>query len=164
MEVKVVDNFLSKEEHNYLLTEMTAVGFPWFVNNHITKPGESQGNLFALTHLFQIANESNSTYYEPIIKNILLPKMDVLALHRVKANLYPGRETLHTHTLHVDNPWSHKGAIYYLNTNNGYTEFEDGTRVESVANRMMYFDPSIKHSSTDCTDDRYRININFNYF
>ena len=55
-------------------------------------------------------------------------------------------------------------SIFYINTNNGYTKFEDGTIVESVANRMLSFPANMKHCGTSCTDERRRIVINFNYF
>jgi len=55
-------------------------------------------------------------------------------------------------------------AILYMNTNNGYTKFEDGTKVESVANRMITFPANMKHSGTSCTDEKTRVVINFNYF
>ena len=54
-------------------------------------------------------------------------------------------------------------AIYYLNTNNGYTEFEDGTKIESIANRFFLFDGAIKHASTTTTNALARFNINFNF-
>ena len=54
-------------------------------------------------------------------------------------------------------------SILYLNTNNGYTEFEDGTKVESVANRFISFPIETKHRGTSCTDKKIRVVINFNY-
>ena len=50
-----------------------------------------------------------------------------------------------------------------MNTNNGYTKFEDGTKVESVANRLVTFPASMMHTGTSCTDKKIRIVINFNY-
>ena len=47
--------------------------------------------------------------------------------------------------------------------NNGYSEFEDGTKVESVANRMVTFPANVKHTGTSCTDEKTRVVINFNY-
>ena len=55
-------------------------------------------------------------------------------------------------------------AIYYVNANNGYTEFEDGTKVESVENRIVIFPSNIKHRGTSCTNEQTRMVINFNYF
>ena len=54
--------------------------------------------------------------------------------------------------------------IFYLNTNNGYTKFEDGTVVKSIANRLLTFPTLCKHTSSSCTDVEARVNINFNYF
>ena len=54
-------------------------------------------------------------------------------------------------------------AVFYINTNNGYTEFEDGTRSESIANRMVTFPANLKHRGTTCSDEKTRIVINFNY-
>ena len=55
-------------------------------------------------------------------------------------------------------------AIYYLNTNNGFTKFENGDKVNSVANRMVIFDSNLKHTGTSCTDAHARMLINFNYY
>ena len=55
-------------------------------------------------------------------------------------------------------------AIFYANTNNGYTKFENGLIVESVANRMVFFSADMKHTGTSCTDEKTRVVINFNYF
>ena len=48
-------------------------------------------------------------------------------------------------------------------TNNGYTEFENGMKVESVENRWVSFPEDIKHRGTSCTDEKVRVVINFNY-
>ena len=55
-------------------------------------------------------------------------------------------------------------AIYYVNSNNGYTEFEDGTKVDSVRNRLVTFPSSMKHRGVSQTDTRTRMVINFNWF
>ena len=41
---------------------------------------------------------------------------------------------------------------------------EDGTKVESIGNRLVTFDSHIKHSGTSCTDQKYRLVLNMNYF
>ena len=40
--------------------------------------------------------------------------------------------------------------------------FEDGTKVKSVANRLVIFQVK-HHGGTSCTDETKRIVINFNY-
>ena len=54
-------------------------------------------------------------------------------------------------------------AIYYVNTNNGWTEFENGDKVPSVENRIVIFDSSQLHTGTRTTNASSRVVINFNY-
>ena len=54
-------------------------------------------------------------------------------------------------------------SIFYINDNNGHTLFEDGTKVESVANRLITFPTDVSHTGTSCTDEKIRVVINFNY-
>ena len=82
---------------------------------------------------------------------------------RSKCNLYTKTEKLFEHKLHTDMPFPHKGFLFYVNTNNGFTILEDGTKVESIANRALFFDSSKSHKSTTCTDEDIRVNININY-
>jgi len=44
------------------------------------------------------------------------------------------------------------------------SKFNGKNKVESVENRLLLFDPSETHNSTSCTDEKVRVNINFNYF
>tara|TARA_B100001248_G_scaffold233192_1_gene194572 strand:- start:286 stop:753 length:468 start_codon:yes stop_codon:yes gene_type:complete len=124
----------------------------------------------------QINKESTNSYYvhefrdvngivspydfliHPLL-NILQPK----AIIRVKANKYLQTPTLEEHEYHQDYPYKHKAAIFYINTNNGQTQFTTA-RVASIENSMLYLDASTQHRSTSTTDAPYRININFNYF
>ena len=78
--------------------------------------------------------------------------------------MYPNTETLHEHGTHIDLPFSHKAGILSINTCDGYTKLEDGTKIDSVANRMLLFDASTLHCSSTTTDQPVRVNININYF
>ena len=42
-------------------------------------------------------------------------------------------------------------------------KLEDGTKIDSIANRMLIFDGAEKHCSTTTTNVPVRINININY-
>ena len=95
-------------------------------------------------------------------------KLDVRSWVRIKSNLRPRVfTTVHTH-FHTDFPSpKYDGlttSIFYANTCNGYTEFDDGTKVESVANRLLSFPYDAMHRGIACTDEPCRIVINFNYF
>jgi len=82
----------------------------------------------------------------------------------MKLNCYPRTDTLQTHEFHRDYPFSHKGCLFGFNTCDGATVFEDGTRVDSVANRAILFDAHELHASTSCTNQKARFNLNINYF
>ena len=164
----IVDNFLSKEQHKEILDTFIRPNFPWILTTETRDDWAHDeitlyDNLIYLVHGLYNDHCVISPYYDSIVHKIFLPKLDVKALIRVKVNLYPSSDKIHVHSYHRDNTWSHKGAIYYVNDNDGFTTLEDGTKVESVANRMMFFDPSIKHNSSDCTNTKFRLIINFNY-
>ena len=93
-----------------------------------------------------------------------MKKIDVKTLIRVKINSYTKEDKLIEHDLHTDYDYSNNGAIFSINTCDGYTKLEDGTKIESVANRMLFFDASKPHCSTNTTNQARRVNINFNYF
>ena len=54
-------------------------------------------------------------------------------------------------------------SIFYLNTNNGYTYFEDGSKVKSIANRFVIFPCYMSHGGASCTDNDNRVVLNINY-
>ena len=56
-----------------------------------------------------------------------------------------------------------KTAIFYVNTNNGWTEFKKGGKVKSVANRIVIFDSQLYHQGYTCTDQKRRVVMNFNW-
>ena len=103
----------------------------------------------------------------------ILDLVDPISILRIKANLLTRTPNIVKNTFHVDidnlenssetiKQWT--TSIFYMNTNNGYTKFEDGTKVESVANRFISFPANLKHTGTSCTDEKTRVVINFNYF
>ena len=59
---------------------------------------------------------------------------------------------------------NHKIAIYYINTNNGYTIFEHNKqKVESIANRLVMFHGSLVHAGCSTTNQKRRVVLNLNY-
>ena len=169
MKYKVIDNFLDKEDFDSLVTLITdkeklgnAV-MPWYFNSSISIAYDNvvEDKLFYMFHVFYDDNEPQS----PLYKNLfpLFSKLGLKGLLRVKANLYPNTHTLYEHPMHIDYGFSHSAAILSLNTCDGYTKLEDGTKIDSVANRVLLFDSSKKHCSTTTTNISARINININY-
>lgn len=160
--MRVVDNFLDEETFSQIRNQLMGDSFPWFYNDAVASK-EKRNELFYFTHGFFDVNfevQMSSMFWvvEPIVR-----KIQPVQLVRAKGNLYPNVNKDINDPFHKDYEYKHKGAIFYVNTNNGATIFEDGTRVESVANRILFFDPTIPHASCRCTDEKIRVNINFNY-
>jgi len=163
MNYKIIDNALPQEEFEGIKNNILSNDFPWNLTPAVTNEQEVllMHASFYFTHLFWIKFkiEPASQMFAP-----LLNLMDCNALMRIKANCYPSTPEIITHDRHVDYVFPHKGAIFYLNTNNGLTILEDKVKIESIENRLLLFDPSKPHTSTTCTDTKCRINVNFNYF
>lgn len=157
----VVDNFLSIDEFKKIHDMMYREDFAWFYHSDVADLNENTPAYF-FTHIYYWKHEIYSPFFKDLapIFSIINPN----ALIRVKANLYPNVNKFFAHNTHTDFPFPHRGAIFYINTNNGKTILKDGLEIDSVSNRMLFFDPSTVHQSTTCTDDKCRINIAFNYF
>ena len=56
-----------------------------------------------------------------------------------------------------------KTLLFYLEDSNGYTEFEDGTIIESKKNRAIVFNSNILHQTVMQTNTIFRRNININF-
>ena len=85
-------------------------------------------------------------------------------MYRIKANLRT-RTLFHRRSYyHIDGvQGATRTSIFYMNTCNGYTKFERGPKVKTVANRMVIFDSNLRHAAFSQTDEKKRIVINFNY-
>jgi len=163
MDVIVIDNFLSVIDFDRLKLGMLGdAEFPWYFSNGVVSPTDHTDFLtnYQFTHLFYDKYKPNSEYY-PYLESIL-NKLDPRAIIRIKANLNPVTAEIVTYPFHIDYP-DCKTAIFYLNTNNGYTIIE-GEKIKSVENRIVIFDSNLTHTGTTCTDQKYRCLINFNYY
>jgi hypothetical protein len=138
--------------------------FPWFVNGVVDNKDYKQ-----FTHMFHIAHKPNSYYFDNLIP--IFDKLKAKALIKVKANYLWRTEKIIEHGFHTDtaqhiqnNEVNWKTSIFYINTNNGYTKFENGKKVLSKANRLVIFPANVKHTGTTCTDKEERIVLNINYY
>ena len=89
------------------------------------------------------------------------------ALIKVKGKLYPKSKKIKEWKMNPDVHWKHENcmtSILHINTNNGYTKFENGEVVKSVRNRLVTFPAHLKHTGSTCTDKQYRCVINVNYY
>ena len=162
MKYEVIDNFLDEEYFDNLVTLFTGCNqSSWFFTTEISNPNVVEDKFFYMTHMLYDHNMPVSPHYDKMIP--LLEKLEARCLIRIKANLFPNTEILHEHLMHIDFDFSHSGAVLSLNTCDGYAKLKDGTKIDSVANRILLFDPSEEHCSTNTTNVPARFNININY-
>ena len=168
--MKITDNFLPDFEFISLQSTMYSPEFYWSYTKGIV---DGQDDDFQFVHLFYTPKDGGqpcSDYWGNMLN--LVKKMKIQTLYRIKANLRTKTPNIiestpyHNDMQHLnlnknENHWT--TSIFYMNTNNGYTKFEGGTKVESVANRLVSFPAYMNHTGTSCTNINNRIVINFNY-
>lgn len=164
MSIKVFDNYLNEDEFNKIKNIFIDNDkFPWYYTSKIAYDNEiKEADKFQFFNLMYREDVGiKSTFYSDITS--LVDKINPSKMLRVKANLGT-RTPVHIEGgMHTDSKMKHTTAIFYLNTNNGYTKFEDGTIVKSVANRLVVFNSDLLHSGFSQTDENVRCVINLNY-
>ena len=185
---RIEDDFLSTENFEELRYYM-GLGdhdehggrpeFAWIFNEHPTwttnddryKKTDPGKDVMQFSHVCYMNHNVRSNFFDRLWS--IMEKLNPIAIWRIKANLIPRTNTITNTGWHLDignlenspeklGQWTN--SIFYINTCNGYTKFEDGRTVESVANRLLTFPSDITHTGTSCTDEKARIVINFNYF
>ena len=159
--IEIIDNFLPEDIFYPLKNLMTSSKFPWFFNNSVVEEDSSPDN-YQFTHTF--FNSSLNVIYTPYhsLLSPIIDKSKVKKLERVKANLNPRTSTNIKGGFHIDME-NITTSIFYLNTNNGWTEIQGGDKIECVENRVVTFNSNIMHSGYTCTDQKRKMVINFNY-
>lgn len=171
MKVEIIDNFLPEHEFavlHQLIVDDPTDQFPFALLTHVAdaKTDKYEHWNWMGVHPFYRDHEPKSPHFS-IVSQMIISRLeenhDLRSLIRVKGNFYPWTETIKEHEFHVDYHYEHRAAIFSLNTCDGYTLFDDGTKVESVENRLYLFNPQQKHCSSTTSNamGRYNININF---
>jgi hypothetical protein len=166
VEYKLIDNFLPEEDFLFIKNMFLSSEFPWFLNGSIVDNvkilNEKSTDSFQFTHTFF----DNWSFKSEWATNLapIIDKINPKAWLRIKANLGPRHDVVEEQGYHTDYSFNCTTAILYLTANDGYTIFEDGTKIESVENRFVEFNSELKHSGTSHTDSRVRVVLNMNYF
>ena len=165
MKPVILDDFLDPKSFQVLKNTMLGGSFNWVYNDAIDYADDE--DKFQFTHSFYKENLGpTSTHYG--VLSPILNRIRIKEIFRIKANLLTRTPKIELNSFHTDVGGNmgvipYTTTILYMNTNNGYTEFEDGTKVESVANRIVSFPEETKHRGTSCTDEKIRMVINFNF-
>ena len=148
-------NFIDKKICKQINNTMLGVNFPWFYKKNQT--GKDSSFLF---HCFFAENKINSTLYyliEPLVK-----KFNYAQIFSKAELKRPMKSNWHSDFDNLKSTPKSKTAIYYVNTNNGYTIFKN-KKIKSEQNKMIVFNGDTKHKVKYQTDKDTRIVINFLY-
>ena len=95
-------------------------------------------------------------------------KLQPRSLVRVRALLDVRKPSVFEHGFHTyydAAPYDGlKTAILFMNNNDGYIKFEDGTKSDCVYNRLVTFPANMPYTTTSCSDQPQSIFIEVNYF
>lgn len=163
--IEVYDNFLDDTVFLQLKDNIESYRFPWH-KNKIGLDSEYVGlehNNIQMDHVF-FKSFFRKSYKSEYI-NLILPLLDKFnneKLIRVKSNLTFCKQKIDHWHIDINVPGT--TGIFYVNTNDGGTQFQhDNTKIESKANRMVMFPNNLIHSGYSCTNSEQRIVINFNW-
>ena len=162
---KVIDNYLPEQVHKHLYNYCVFSETPMWqfmpCQTTLKEMGKEQCQF-----IIPIQNDIIGLRLKHESIQSLFKKIDAYVYLRTKLNCTLKTETHKESTYHTDFEGALlcMTAIYYVNTNNGYTQFEhDGSKIDSVANRIVMFPSSLKHRGVTTTDTPYRMVMNINY-
>ena len=175
--MRVIDNFLSNDEFQKIRDGILFEGdFVWSLS-HGKTPDQCEDDLelqervkdvnFQFVHTFFDDSQWYSNKAQLIVP--LFQNLDYLSLIRIKANLTMPSSSITSYGFHTDvHPdvslgRSFNTAVFYLNDNDGHTLFENGDKVDSVANRIVIFDGNTKHAASTFTNAPWRAVVNLNW-
>ena len=184
-DIRVIDNFFSQEDFKKITNIFENPNCYWFLSRGIIATEDSTikvsndtsalDNYMLCNMLYEpyahgIVSYAASVQFSELIDTIATPLKESLgtelnAITRIKCNMYPRTSIVNRHPWHTDSNVQPalRAALLMLNTCDGFTGFIDGTKVESVANRMAIFDANDKHHSTSTSDASVRLTLNINY-
>ena len=176
-EIIKLDNFLAENYYQGIFNVINSntEPFPWFLLRDVVGLKKHKNDTdFSFIHMFF----QNGTYHSKLYDKIVLPVFSKIitdiekkecTLLRSKLNGYVNHYKQVEHDWHTDleSGEPYKSALFYINTNNGYTQFDDGERghikIESVANRICIAPGDIRHRSVTQTDVEMRQTLNIVY-
>ena len=161
IEAQIKKNFLQENDFLKLYHILFSHNFTWHYS-----PSNSEGdNESYFFHFFYDQNAPCSRFYPEIIP--LLNTLEPLSLIAIKANMYINKGKNCIGAWHRDeygnNKLNHNTAIFYVNDNNGYTQFEND-KIKCERNKLLIFPATLKHRSVSQTDTDRKILLNINYF
>ena len=161
--MKIIDDFLPQHDFEALKQYLFHESFIWYYNDCIATQKQALDQFQFVYPFFDIAKPSLNNW-SPFLQPLLL-KLKVKYIFRIKVNCRPRSAQGVLSPFHKDLELNQQTAIFYLNTNNGYTKFKDDhyDDVPSVANRLLTFQGNLEHAGCSATDVNRRVVLNINY-
>ena len=165
--ITVQDNFLDENYFKHLQSLVFSKEFPWSMGSVLDDaPIGDIANEIQFVHLAYHDRARIMSDFYPHLQS-MLQTMGLFSCSKVKLNVLQRQEKIIEHGFHVDFPEAPLGnltSILYMNTNNGYTKFPTGEKVESVENRLVTFPVHFPHTgSTNTCDAKVRCVMNINW-
>jgi len=170
-QIKIFDNFLSTRLYRRFCEIVESEDFPWYLSGPVAYEDGTNSSCpekydYQFCHSLYESPAKISNSFNII--DPILDKIDIAVLLNAKINCNPATDNIIEHGFHVDVPHDLAGkvsytGVYYINSNNGYTIFKDGTKVHSKKNRLVIFPTTLNHTGSTCTDSKYRLVLNFNF-
>lgn len=166
--MKIIDNYLQDNIFNEIHDYVHSTSMQWILSKQVNDKSNSKHH-FQLIHNFIF---DDMPVYD---KSDKLP-IDILSVYanEVKKNFEISRARANMFIKTSDTP-QHMGfhkdieksgeytLLFYLEDSNGYTNFDNGDKVESKKNRAVIFPADVLHETVSQTDILYRSNININF-
>lgn len=170
----IIDKVLSDSYADEVKRALLSDYFPWYFNDYVIQTSKEIDDSFQFTHSIVNNNEAKSEVFQ-----LIKPMIYFIELHtglkikntvRIKANLITrnNSELNKDRTIHQDNPSSnYKSFLYYVDDSDGDTVMYEADkqtetlRITPKANKGVYFDSNVYHTSTQPTVAKRRVVINF---
>lgn len=160
MHYRVIDNFLPNNEFKSIKNLILDEYFPWYYYRYTAEHTTHSYDFQFVHNFFNLIPRSD---YFPNLKP-LIDSLEAAALLRIKANLTPRSPEPFINKYHLDiEDVRGLSGIFYINTNNGFTELDRSIRIESVENRLLLFDNRTIHAGSTNSDSQTRILLNLNF-
>lgn len=179
-QIEIIDEFLPDDSFKQFQSIFLDKNFPWYFRDSSVFDDD---NCPQFGHIIYMDMEPTSHYWE-YVKPILINGLNLKpcqSILRVKANATPAYSSIIQKRFHYDlvedgekdklkndenypaKVSPHNVAIIYINSNDGFTYFKDGAKVESIENRCVIFSGDLMHCGSTCTNSPLRIVLNVNY-
>lgn len=166
MENKLIifENALDKESFEKIYNFFIDINTPWYYIKKLISYSINEDRGYFTHNIFN-ENKISSPAYDFMFP--LFKKLNAIALISLRANFNFKSDVKYESEFHTDYDFKEAlTAILYLNTCNGYTEFNDDkkTKIISEKNKLIIFNNKFKHKMVSQTDENFRLLINVNYF